>query len=100
MQLQEAPRKGSLHRPTKATTAKHLEWFCTKAPRGEWCLYWTGFLWCDRELEPLTDAEDRRRAAANALGALAWTHYRSGSVLLVQRRIGHGRYEYFAVKRR
>lgn len=59
------------------------------APRGHWIIYHRGFLYEDR-------TKNRR---LNALATEVWAQYELGKVCLVQRRLGDGQYEYYAVKR-
>ena len=70
-------------------TIAEFEAHLKAAPCGAWITYHLGHLWWDRD-------NDRELAA---LGDSVFTAYQSKAVLLVQRRLGPGRFEYIAVKR-
>lgn len=59
------------------------------APRGQWVIYHTGYLFMDRI----------QYTQLNSLAHAVYVKYVAGEVCLVQRRLGDMRYEYYAVKR-
>jgi hypothetical protein len=70
-------------------TTAEFEAHLKTAPCGAWITYHLGHLWWDRD-------KDRELAA---LGDSVFKAYQSKAALLVQRRLGPGRFEYIAVKR-
>lgn len=61
-----------------------------QAKRGQWIMYHVGYLYTDR-------TKNKKLAA---LANEVYARYLAGDVLPVQRRLGLGQYEYFAVVRR
>ncbi len=59
------------------------------AERGEWILYYTGFLYEDR-------TKNRR---LNAMAHEVYSQYEQGHVTLIQRRLGDLSYQYYAIRR-
>jgi len=98
-QKQEAPLKSPRLSAAKPKDFKQFNTWCNHAKRGDWCLYWTGFLMLDRDTTPFTDADAVRREVAERFGAIAWGHYTAGRVCLVQSRNGPGSFSYYAVRR-
>ena len=70
-------------------TTAEFEAHLKTAPCGAWITYHLGHLWWERD-------KDRELAA---LGDSVFKAYQSKAALLVQRRLGPGRFEYIAVKR-
>jgi hypothetical protein len=70
-------------------TVTEFEAHLKAAPYGAWITYHLGHLWWERD-------KDRELAA---LGDGVFKAYQSQAALLVQRRLGPGRFEYIAVKR-
>ena len=70
-------------------TTAEFEAHLKAAPCGAWITYHLGHLWWERD-------KDRELAA---LGDRVFKAYQSKAAVLVQRRLGPGRFEYIAVKR-
>jgi hypothetical protein len=70
-------------------TTAEFEAHLKTAPCGAWITYHLGHLWWERD-------KDRELAA---LGDRVFKAYQSKAALLIQRRLGPGRFEYIAVKR-
>lgn len=96
---EEGPRKAPRLSAAKPKDIKQFNTWCINAKRGQWCLYWTGYLQWDRDSTPFTDAQAVRREWAERFGTIAWSHYAAGRVCLVQHRRGYGKYDYYAVRR-
>lgn len=77
--------------------AVEMQNWLASARKNERFVYHNGLLAADR-----LDVADRKvtttRLEANQAAVLAYQLYKSGSVTLVQRRVGHERSEYLAVK--
>ena len=56
--------------------------------RNQWFMYHVGFLYEDRP----------KSKRLNALAHTVYAEYKAGHCTLVQRRLGPGKYEYYAVK--
>lgn len=71
------------------TTAEEFKKTLSAVRRKTWTTYYTGFLFADRQRDPVVDE----------LGKEAYKAFKDGRVLLVQRRVRPNIYDYIAVKR-